>query len=72
MIYLFENWKLLLAFFRPYFFLSTFLESRVVNFSFFKVVFKFVSNKTNALEIPCIIAPACPERPPPFTEALTS
>ena len=36
MIYLLENWKLLRAFLCPYFFLSTFLESLVVNLFFFK------------------------------------
>ena len=50
--YLFENWKLLLAFLRPYFFLSTDRESRVVSFSFFKVGFKAGSNSTKALDIP--------------------
>ena len=34
MIYLLENWKLLRAFLCPYFFLSTFLESLVVNLFF--------------------------------------
>ena len=55
--YLLENWKLLLAFLRPYFFLSTALESRVVSFSFFRVDFNSESNCSKALEIPWTIAP---------------
>ena len=56
--YLLENWKLLLAFFLPGFFLSTALESLVVNFSVFRVDLKLSSNITRAFEIPCTIAPA--------------
>ena len=56
--YLCENWKLLLAFFLPGFFLSTALESLVVNFSVFRVDLKFSSNITKAFDIPCTIAPA--------------
>ena len=50
--YLLENWKLLLAFLLPGFFLSTALESLVVNFSVFKADLSLLSNKINALEIP--------------------
>ena len=72
MIYLLENWKLLRAFLCPYFFLSTFLESLVVNLFFFKTFLSVGSFFTNALEIPCIIAPAWPDNPPPLTLHFTS
>ena len=40
--------------------------------SFFKFFFKFWSWATSAFEIPKIIAPAWPDKPPPFTEHFTS
>ena len=56
--YLLENWKLRLAFLWPYFFLSTALESLVVNFSFLSTLFNSGSKLIKALAIKCIIAPA--------------
>lgn len=65
--YRFENWNRFRAFFRPHFFLSTVLESRVKKPALFKIVRKSLFTSKRALEIPCFIAPACPEIPPPFT-----
>ncbi len=56
--YLFENCGALLAFLRPYFFLSFALGSLVKKPAFFKDAFVSSSARTNALEIPCLIAPA--------------
>jgi len=68
----FENCGLLLAFFFPYFFLSTILESLVKNPASLKAAFKLSSASTKALATPCLIAPACPELPPPTTFTLTA
>ena len=56
--YLFENCGALLAFLRPYFFLSFALGSLVKKPAFFKAALVSSSARTKALEIPCLIAPA--------------
>ena len=48
----------LLAFFKPYFFLSFILESLVKKPAFFKASLVSGSAKRSALAIPCLIAPA--------------
>ncbi len=63
--YLFENCGALLAFLRPYFFLSFILGSLVRNPAFFKAALNSSSAFNSALEIPCLIAPAWPVNPPP-------
>ena len=77
--YLFENCGALLAAFNPYFFLSLLLESLVTNplalrtlryessFPSFSL-----SYSNRALVIPNLIAPVCPEKPPPDTLTSTS
>ena len=56
--YLFENCLLFLALTSPAFFLSTFLGSLVNKPAFFSCGLNSSSNKVNALDIPCRIAPA--------------
>jgi len=63
--YLFENCGALLAFLRPYFFLSTILSSLVRNPAFLSAGLNCSSALTSALAIPCLIAPDCPLSPPP-------
>ena len=70
--YLFENWGALLAAFKPYFFLSFILASLVKNPAFFKSPLNSASAFNKALDIPCLIAPACPVNPPPSTFTITS
>ena len=67
MTYLFENWKLFLAFALPYFFRSTTLESRVRKPPDLSTALFWGSKFKSAFEIPCRIAPACPDKPPPET-----
>ena len=56
--YLFENCGALLAFLRPYFFLSFILGSLVKKPAFFNSGLKLSSAFNKALAIPCLIAPA--------------
>ena len=56
--YLLLNCGARLAAFKPYFFLSFILGSLVKNPAFFNAGLKSVSTSSNALEIPCLIAPA--------------
>lgn len=64
--YLFENWDALLAFFKPYFFLSFIRGSLVRNPAAFKGALNASLSATQrALEMPCLKAPACPVNPPP-------
>ena len=70
--YLLLNCGAFLAFLSPYFFLSLTLESLVkypkaLNDDLFSS-----SASTNALAIPNLKAPACPENPPPWTLAIIS
>ncbi len=58
--------------FNPYFFLSFILASLVKKPSFFKAGLKSKSAFNKALDIPCLIAPACPVNPPPSTFTITS
>ena len=67
MYYLFENWNFFLAPGWPGFFLSTLRESLVNKPFAFKAGLFSGSTNTRALEIPSLIAPACPESPPPLT-----
>ena len=56
--YLFENCGALLAFLRPYFFLSFILGSLVRKPAFLRAGLYSPSISRRALEIPCLIAPA--------------
>ena len=56
--YLFENWDAFLAFFKPYFFLSTILASLVRNPAFLSAPLNSPSAFKRALETPCLKAPA--------------
>lgn len=57
--YRFENWLALLAFLRPYFFLSFILESLVRNPAALSAgLYASLSASHRALEIPCLKAPA--------------
>ena len=65
--YLLENWNFLRAFLCPGFLRSTVRES-LVNILFFLIIFLVSGDElTNAFEIPCVTAPACPLIPPPLT-----
>jgi hypothetical protein len=70
--YLFEYWNLFRAFICPYFFLSTMRGSLVKSPSFFRIFLKSSFIFRRALAIPNLIAPACPERPPPLAVQITS
>ena len=54
----------------PYFFLSVSLGSLVKKPSFLSFSLRSLSIESIAREIPCLSAPACPERPPPTTFAV--
>src|SRR3569623_1286232 len=68
----FENWKLRRAFARPYFLRSTTRLSRVRKPAALTEARKAGSNFASAWLMPCLTAPAWPERPPPLTVAITS
>ena len=70
--YLFENCGAFLAFLRPYFFLSFIRGSLVKNPFDFKAGLYSILAAFKALAIPCLIAPAWPVNPPPWTEQITS
>jgi len=67
----FENWNRARAPFWPYFFRSLTLASRRTNPAFFNAFLKSGLASISALVIPCRIAPACPETPPPTTLLFT-
>jgi hypothetical protein len=69
--YRFENWKRARAPFWPYFFLSLALASRRTKPAFFKVFLKSGFANISAFVMPCRIAPACAEKPPPETVVFT-
>src|SRR5216683_3124084 len=72
-LYRFENWKRLRAPGRPYFLRSTTRASRVRKPAFFSAGRKSGFSLVSARLMPCRMAPAWPESPPPqtFTEMST-
>src|SRR2546422_8352482 len=65
--YLFENWKRLRAPFCPYFFRSLIRGSRVTKPACLRAGRRSALNSISARVIPCRIAPAWPDGPPPAT-----
>src|SRR3954447_21778845 len=68
----FENWKLRRALARPYFLRSTVRLSRVRKPARLTGVRRIGSNLVSAWLMPCLTAPAWPDRPPPLTVQITS